>query len=54
MAWNLHAFHLHAAAQKFDLKRDDSLSDPDHCKHAAEDERALVISRVQAEQEREK
>ena len=42
---------LHCAAEELDLKRDDSFSDPDHGKHATEDQRALVFSSVPAEEE---
>ena len=43
----------HAPPQQLYLQSNDSLRNPDSRKHAAEDERSLVIAGIQAEQERQ-
>lgn len=50
MGWS----DVHVAAEQLDLQRDDGLGDPDGSKDAAEDQRALVVSRIEAEEEGEK
>jgi hypothetical protein len=45
---------LHGATKKLDLEGDDSFGHPDHCEDAAEDLRALVLARIDREEERQK
>ena len=44
---------VHVAAKQLDLQRDDGFAEPDGGEDAAEDERALVFSGVQAQEEGE-
>jgi hypothetical protein len=45
--------NIHGAAEELDLEGDDSFGHPDHCEDAAEDLRALIIARVDRQEERQ-
>ena len=44
---------IHGATEELDLEGDDCFGQPDHCEDAAEDLRALVVARVDREEERQ-